>query len=397
MCEVITDKLVAKIPSSYSGKIVKLNFKNDEICQVGQSLLDMEVGDDVKVKEEVKEEPAAAPEPPKAEAPKPEPTPAPVAPKQERVESGQVLATPAVRGLATEMKIDLAKVTPTGKGGRITKNDVLKYAESIKSGPTASAASSAPSIPTPTPITALEHDRTVKLAGLRQSMAQNMTQSLSIPPYNLQEEICVDRVNAIRKAYSKANPKMKINYMPFFIKAFSRTMLEFPVFNAVTMPNTDSDGYITDFIEKAEHNFTIPIDTPEGILMPNIKSVQNKSILQINEDIRALVERGRKGALTQEDLSDGTFTVSSIGGIGGLTGTPVIYAPQVAIVGLCRVRQVGVFAQKANGSFELKPSEIMGVTMSCDHRIIDGATGARFMTIVKNYIEKIDSLLLHLQ
>ena len=84
MCEVITDKLVAKIPSAYSGKIVKLNFKNDEICQVGQSLLDMEVGDDVKVKEEVKEEPTAAPEPPKAEAPKPEPTPAPTAPKHER-------------------------------------------------------------------------------------------------------------------------------------------------------------------------------------------------------------------------------------------------------------------------------------------------------------------------
>ena len=398
---------MAKIPSAYSGKIVKLNFKNDEICQVGQSLLDMEVGDDIKVKEEVAESKEEAP---KAEEPKPEPPkeePKAKAAKAEAPAGGQVLATPAVRSLATEMKIDLAKVTPTGKGGRITKNDVLKYAESMKSGasaaPSAPAAPAAPSagkadkfIPIQIP-KALERDQPKKCTGIRRAMVKSMTDALSIPPYNLQEEVCIDEIKRIRKDYVKLHPGNKITYLPFFIKAFSQAMLEYPIFNAVTNPNVDSEGYIYEYIEKAEHNISIAIDSPAGLVVPNIKSVQNKSLLQINDEVRAVIERGRKGTLTHDDLHGGTFTLSSIGNIGSRVGTPVIFRPQVAIAAMCGMYKIPHFIKKPDGDYDVKPKEVMQLSLTCDHRIIDGATGARFITSVKNYIENINSLLLTLK
>ena len=339
----------------------------------------------MKVKEEVaesKEEPAPAPapEPPKAEAPKPAPAPAA---KHGEVPAGKVLATPAVRGLATEMNIDLTKVTPTGKGGRITKNDLLKYAETMKSG-TATKEPAAQVIPPPTPAVALQNDRTVQLVGIQRAMAKSMTDAVSIPSYNLQDDICIDKINIIRKAFTKAHPKTKLTYLPFFIKAFSQAMVKYPIFNAIFNPKTDSEGYITDYIEKADHNIAIAIDSPTGLVVPNLKSVQRKSIIQINEELQQLIERGRTSKLTHEDLTDGTFTLSNMGTMGGLIGSPIIFRPQVAIAAMYRIRTMGYFVTKPDGSSDLKTKQIMGVSMSCDHRIIDGATGAIFITVVRS-------------
>lgn len=367
MCEVITDKLVAKIPSAYSGKVSKLHFKNDEICQVGEALMIMEVDDDVHVKETSEaEHKKEEPEPSKPE-PKPEPPKAEAKKEEQKAAAGKVLATPAIRSLAQEMKIDLAKVTPTGKGERITKDDVMKYAASGKPSEAAKPTTQQ-AIPEAAPVVALEQDRVVKLTGIQRAMAKSMTDALSIPPYNLQEEMCIEKIKKMRadfiKANAKSNPKMKMTYLPFFLKAFSQAMIKFPIFNAVSNPVTDKEGYITEYIEKAEHNISIAIDTPSGLLVPNIKSVQRKSILQINDEVRALIDRGRAGTLTQEDLSDGTFTLSSIGGIGGLIGAPVIFRPQVAIAAMCKIRTVGDFVKKADGGYDLKPKEVMGISLS---------------------------------
>ncbi len=394
---------MAKIPSTYAGKVTKLNYKADEICQVGQSLLEMEVGDDVKVKEEVKKEEHAAPEPPKAEPPKAEPPkaePPKAEPKREAAPEGKVLATPAVRALAMEMKVDLKKVTPTGKGGRVTKSDVLKFAESMKAGaaPIAEPAPAHEAEPKPAaPPVALGQDRTVKLTGIRRAMVKSMTDALTIPPYNVQDEVSIEKLKVIRKAFLAANPKSKITYLPFFMKAFSQAMLEFPVFNAQANPNVDKEGYIHEYIEKADHNICIAVDSPSGLLVPNVKAVQNKSILQINEEVRELIERARKGTLTQADLSDGTFTVSNVGSLGLKIGTPVIFRPQVAICAVCRTETVPKFVKLPNGEYKIEPNDVVGLSLSCDHRIIDGATGARFLNLVKKYIEEIDTLLLTLK
>lgn len=423
-------------------------MKADEICQVGQPFLEMEVGDDVKVKEEVKKEehaePEKKPEPkpePKAEE-KPEPkksekvlaTPAVRAlaqemgidlklvtptgksgnitkndilkfaesqksgakPAKQEEQQGEtkVLATPAVRGLAGEMNVDLKKVKATGKGGRITKEDVMKYAESQKG---AKQAPAAEPVAQKAPAGPLEGDRVVKLTGIRKAMAKSMTDALTIPPYNIQEEFYLDKLKKVRKAYLALNPKNKLTYLPFFVKAFSQAMLEYPVFNSHCNPVTDKEGYITEYVEKADHNISIAVDSPSGLLVPNIKAVQTKSILQINEEIRQLIERARAGNLTNEDLSDGTFTVSNIGNIGGMNGTPVIFRPQVALGAIGRIRTVPDYIKKPNGELELVPREVVGVCMTCDHRIMDGATGARMIMLVKRYIEDIDSLLLTLK
>lgn len=365
----------------------------------------MEVGDEVKAKEEVTEHehkkevaPAPAPETPKAEAPKQKSEP-----KRETGPAGKVLTTPAVRSLALEMKVDLAKVTPTGKGGRVTKEDVMKYAETMKAAPTTQAppaqraAPTEQTIPAQAPVVALEHDRVVKLTGIRKAMAKSMTDALTIPPYNLQEEMCIEKLKKIREVYQKANPKSKMTYLPFFIKAFSQAMLQYPVFNALSNPTPDKEGYITEYIEKAEHNISIAVDSPDGLVVPNIKSVQRKSILEINEEVRALIERGRTGTLTHEDMSDGTFTLTNLGSTGGLVGSPVIFRPQVAIAAIYKMRTAVEFVKKPDGGREIKAKEVMGTSLSCDHRIIDGATGARFITVVKSYIEDIDSLLLTLK
>lgn len=393
--------MVAKIPSAYSGKIVKLNFKNDEICQVGQSLLDMEVGDDVKVKVEVAEAPEAPKEEaPKTEAPKPEPKPEPkpvakAEKKHEAAPGDKVLATPTVRGLATEMKVDLTKVTPTGKGGRITKNDVMKYAESMKgSAPAGKKAEEhfAATIPV-----AMKHDQPKKLIGIQRAMVKSMTDARSIPAHNIQELFCVDEIKKTRKSYLKLNPKSKLTYLPFFIKAFSQAMLEFPIFNSVITSKPGSDGYINEYIQKAEHNISIAIDSPSGLVVPNIKSIQRKPILQINEEVRAVIERGRKATLTHDDLADGSFTLSSIGGIGSRVGTPVIFRPQVAIAAMCRVSSSEKFIKKPDGTYDIKPTELMELSLTCDHRIIDIPTAAKFLSAAKSYIEDIDKLVLSLK
>lgn len=397
MCEVITDKLVAKIPSSFAGKIVKVNFKNDEICQVGETLLHLEVDDNVVVKEEasssehgeekVKEEPPKAP---KEEAPKKEV-------KQEAPAGRKILATPAVRGLAQEMKIDLSKVTATGKGDRITKDDVLKYAESMKGKPSAGKQESKQEPVVAAQPIALEQDSLKKLTGIRRAMVKSMTDALTIPPYNLQDCVCIEQVKKLRNDYIKFNPGKKLTYLPFFLKAFSQAMLKYPMLNAVVNPNVDSEGYIYEYIEKAEHNISIAIDSPAGLVVPNVKSVQRKSIVQINEELRALIERGRKGTLTHSDLTDGTFTLSSISGIGSRVGTPVIFRPQVAIAAMCRIETVPDFIQKPNGDYEMNPIEIMHLSLTCDHRIINGVTAAKFMNEVKKHVEDIESLLLTLK
>ena len=399
LCEVITDKLVAKIPSSYAGKIMKLHYKNDEICQVGQPLLDMEVGDDVQTKEAPKkEEPHAEskPEPGRAlshivvKAAEPEQAPKPV-------EAEQVLATPPVRALAQKMNINLKLVKGTGKDGRITKEDVLKFAEG-------SAAPAAPEqkapkaeMPKPVPPPVSAQDKVIKLTGMRKAMTKSMTEALTIPHYNLQDEFGMDKLKKIRKVYMDANPGKKITFLPFFVKAFSLALLDFPVFNSLSNPQVDKEGYIYEYIEKADHNISIAIDTPSGLVVPNLKAVQYKSILQINEEIRELIDRTRKGTLTQADLTNGTFTLSNIGNIGGMTGSPVIFRPQVAIAAMGQMRMVPDFVKQPNGEFIIKPKEVISVSVSCDHRVVDGATGARFVARVKQYIESIDSLLLTLK
>ncbi len=388
---MITDKLVAKIPASYSGKVIKLNLKNDEICQVGQPLLEMEVSDDVKVKEEAHEESEPAP----AEAPKPAekaPEAAPAA-----ADDSKVYTTQAVRVLADSLKVDLTKVTGTGRKGRVTKEDVLKFVETggKSSCPFAAAkekhhAKSMGKQEVPVPG---KFDKVIKLAGLRKVQADIMADALVVPHYNLQDLFALDSVRKAQRRFKEMYPKGELAIMPFLMKAVSCALREFPMFNGYTPLAKAGQDFINDYVEKAEHNFGIVMDTPEGVVIPNIKSVQNKPIAQINDELNLLMERTKKSALTKEDLSNGTMNFSEMGCTKAL---PLLYRPQICMFGIGLTRYIPEVKMVA-GAPKVLPVEIMSASMSCDHRIVDGAMGGHFMSTVKRYLENTDLLILNLK
>jgi 2-oxoisovalerate dehydrogenase E2 component (dihydrolipoyl transacylase) len=409
LCEVITDKLTAKIPSSYAGKVTKLHYKVDEICQVGQPLLEMEVDDSVKVKGEVKKE----------ETPEAKPAPqAQAAPSVEKEVEENVYTTPAVRNLARSHNVDISKVKGTGKKGRITKEDILNFAETggkekpaaqeppkPKERPIASEKPKEKAIPqgTPSPTPgyvshkeAKRGDKVVKLTGIRKAMVKSMTDSLVIPHYNSQVFFNIETVKRVRKIYLDSNPKKKFTMMPILIKAFSSALLEFPIFNSVVNPETNEDGTIIEYVQKADINMCLAIDTPSGLLVPNLKCCQKKSMMEINEEFKQLVERGRTGTVTQSDLAEGTFTLSNIGNVGCISGAPVIFRPQVAVAAVGITRTLPNFVNEG-GKVKIFPMDVMVCCMSNDHRIINAKTTANFLNRVKYYLENLDALLLLLR
>lgn len=368
-----------------------MNFKADEICQVGQPLLEMEVDDSIKVKDEIKKQGEKKEEHVEKPEKKVEPVKAPESPPQIQVSPENIYTTPAVRNLALQLKIDLSRVQGTGKKGRITKEDVLNYQEPAKKEP-----QSVTKEPVKAEPKKKREDKVVKLTGIRKAMAKSMTDAVAIPHYNTIDFISIETLKKARKTYLDANPKKKLTMMPFLIKACATALQNYPVLNSLVDPTKLVDGAATEYVQKAEVNMSLAIDTPSGLLVPNLKSVQRKSVLEINEEFQQLVEKGRKGALTQTDLSDGTFTLSNIGNIGCITGTPVVFRPQVAIAAVGTILTVPNYTT-VKGETKVNPIDVVGVSLTCDHRIINGATAVKYLRTVKEYLENLESLLIILK
>lgn len=318
----------------------------------------------------------------------------PAKPQKEDYINLQVLATPAVRALAGEMKIDITKVKPTGKGGKTTKEDVMKCASEIKKPVEEPKKVAKDKDGSPT-IAMTPGDKVVKLEGLHYLLSKMMTESQKIPHINFQEEIAVDRMTYMRKQYQILHPdKPELHYMSFFIKAFSQGLLEYPYINGITDSKKIKDGTIYEFIQKAEHNVGICIDTPKGLIIPNIKSVQNKSIIEINEDLIQLIDKAKKEALTDEDMSDGTFTISNTGSLGAYISIPMLFYNQIGTASLGVIRKSPSFVKNKNNEYQVIHREIMSVSASFDHRIIEGPVSARFVKRIKEILENIDHFLI---
>lgn len=150
-----------------------------------------------------------------------------------------------------------------------------------------------------------------KITGMKRGMTKTMTDALQIPAFTFSDEFSVDKLTKLRKELEEL--KGKITVLPFFIKAVSLALSEFPLLNIHVNPKTDDQGYITEYIEKKDHNIGVAIDSKDGLIVPNIKQVQNKSIIQINNELGRIRDAAAKGALTQHDLENGTFTISSVG------------------------------------------------------------------------------------
>jgi len=170
-------------------------------------------------------------------------------------------------------------------------------------------------------------------------------------------------------------------------------MKQYPIINSVVNPEVDSEGYIKEYVVKAHHNFSIAIDSEHGLTTPNIKDIESKSIMQINSELKDLIEKVKRGALTQADFEDGTFSVSSVGNIGGKYFVPTILRPQTCIIAIGKANKVPKYTGDG-AAHAWEPIDSISFSMSADHRIIDGATVARFSQTMKNYLENPNLMLI---
>ncbi|PGH01746.1 2-oxoisovalerate dehydrogenase E2 component (dihydrolipoyl transacylase) [Blastomyces parvus] len=402
LCQYQSDKAVDDITSRYDGVIKKLHFQADDTVPTGMALCDIDV-DESKYPDE------NAPHPPPANEPT---TPAPEqvvpdtpsvsvaagVPPEPAVQAASPpsryasLATPAVRGMLKEFKVDILQVTGTGKDGRVLKEDVLRYAAERDAAP----APAAPSVLQPAQpaldISAPQTETTTPLTPIQSQMFKTMTRSLNIPHFLYADELNIGSLSSIRKKLaSQRTEPLKLSYLPFIIKAVSLSLNSFPILNAkvdtTTNPNKPA------LIMRSNHNIGVAMDTPTGLIVPNIKNVQARSILEIAAELVRLSEVARAGKLTPADLSGGTITVSNIGNIGGTYVGPVIVPTEVAILGIGRAKTVPVFDEAGN----VVKGEKVNFSWSADHRVVDGATMARMAEKVRLYLEEPESMMLALR
>jgi 2-oxoisovalerate dehydrogenase E2 component (dihydrolipoyl transacylase) len=338
--------------------------------------------------------------------------PSPTTASSPSTNNDKVLTTPAVRKLAKENNIDLSKIVGSGPKNRLTKEDVLLYLQhkaaaktfgespqkqtSPTSVPSRSANSSPPSsssIISPPPIAAMQ-DVKVPIRGVHRLMVKSMTAALQVQHLTYCEEIQFDALKSLRQELKPifAARKLKLSYMPLIVKAASLALLQYPQLNATV--NAD----VTEITHHANHNIGVAVDTSKGLVVPVIKQVQRKSLAEIAEELSILQDAAANGTITEAQMSGGTFTVSNIGSIGGTYAVPVLVVPQVMIGAFGRLQILPRYLDKdgrpasheiiENGEAVVKPVTIMNVSWSADHRVVDGATVARFSNVWKGFIEQ---------
>ena len=296
------------------------------------------------------------------------------------------LATPAVRGLLKAHDINILDITGTGKDGRVLKEDVLKFVEQRSSAP---ISLTAPSTPTQPDTRQIEWEE--KLTPIQSAMFKTMTKSLSIPHLLYADELNVGDITSIRKKFAKdTREPRKITLLPFVVKAVSLALNDFPILNARVDTSIPDQPKL---IMRPRHNIGIAMDTPNGLIVPNIKDVANRSIFDIAAEIARLSALGKDGKLTAADLNGGTITVSNIGNIGGTYVAPVIVPSEVAILGIGRTRSVPVFDETG----QVTRGEMVNFSWSADHRVIDGATMARMGNLVRDLVESPELMLVNLR
>ncbi|KAE9417547.1 hypothetical protein Angca_005198 [Angiostrongylus cantonensis] len=384
LCEVQSDKAAVTITSRYDGVIKKLLHKVDEVVRVGEPLVEIEVAGMVSNTDAVSQHQT---EPSKLLQPS---VVATTSESLGHIASGKVLATPAVRRVAMENKVDLKKVKGSGKDGRVLKEDVLKFLGQVKEdySPVSSHVRVSPPVPTHPEVkmlSPLSEDRVVPLRGYTRTMIKTMSEALKIPHFGYDDEVHADALMKIRNELQEFGKErgIKFSFMPFFIKAASLALTEFPSINA------SIDDKFENIIYKASHNICLAMDTPGGLVVPNIKHCEQRSIFEIASELNRLHEDGKREKIAREDLMDGTFTISNIGSIGGTYASPVIFPPQVAIVALGRIQKLPRYDSNDN----LVPMHIFKVSWAADHRVVDGATIARFSNRWKYYLEHPSAML----
>lgn len=276
--------------------------------------------------------------------------------------------------------VNIEDVQGTGKDGRVLKEDVQRFIAERDQAP-----SKQPTAP------GVQEETAVKLTPIQSQMFKNMTNSLSIPQFLYADELNVNNVMAIRKKLAN-DPKdpQKISLLSFVIKAMSLALNDYPLLNAKI---DTTDPAKPQLIMRSKHNIGVAMDTPQGLLVPNIKDVANRSILEIAAEIIRLNALAKERKLTSADLSGGTITASNIGNIGGTYVAPVVIPNEMAILGIGKSRAVPIF----DDAGQVTKGELVNFSWSADHRVVDGATMARMANRVRELVESPEQMLLNLR
>ncbi len=397
-----SDKATMEIPSPLTGKITSVSVKVGDRVTEGDEIAVIEADGSAAVtnaaqpvadsqapapttaaqgSQEVSPAPPATPAEPPPQPAAETPRPAPVPTSEQPVAKTGAHASPAIRRFARELGVDITRVTGTGTKGRIVKEDVQQFVKSaLASGPSPAAASSGLNVPDAPVIDFSKFGdvETQPLGRIKKISGAHLHRSwVTVPHVTQFDEANITELEAFRKSLAKEAEKKKVRLTPlvFIMKAVVAALQEFPQFNASLDPSGEN------LILKKYFHIGIAVDTPNGLVVPVIRDVDQKGIYALSAEVAEVAGRAREGKLSPADMQGGCMSISSLGGIGGTQFTPIVNAPEVAILGVARSKMQPVYQD--DGTF--KPGLILPLALSYDHRVIDGAQGARFT----NYLSQV--------
>lgn len=372
--EISTDKVVVEIPSPVAGEVLKIHYQVGQICPVHEVLVVIDDGSEGGASEA----PAEVTPAPESDVDETEPI--------ALTESQRILAIPSTRRLAKELEVGLETVPPTGKGGRVTSTDVRAAAD-LASAPAPVTAK--PIAPPPTPVADYDpatREQRIPLRGARRAIADNMVRSVSTAThFTYVEEVDMTELVALRdqlKGTASARG-VKLTYLPFITRAITGALKRYPALNA----SLDDDAQ--EIVRKGYYHLGIAVQGPHGLTVTVVRDADRLSVLELGGEINRLGEAVREGTITMAEMKGSTFTISSLGALGGVLATPIINHPEVGIVGVHKCSQ-----KPAVVDGEIVPRWLMNLSISLDHRVVDGWDGAMFLQDVKAQLEEPLGLLL---
>jgi pyruvate dehydrogenase E2 component (dihydrolipoamide acetyltransferase) len=385
--EVMTDKATVEIPSPRAGRISKINFQDGQICPVGAVLVEIEEeGGAARASNGNGHGHAGAAAARPAETPAPTPAPAPrhaavagaaggiqVVDATPRPPGARVLATPATRRLARQLGVDLGRVPATGKRGRVTTDDVQRAAHA----PPPAMAPARSHAPIAIPVGGDEER--IPLRGLRKRIADNMARSTSTAAhFTYVEEVDMTELVAVRdRARARAAERgIKLTYLPFIIKAVVAGLKKWPQLNA------SLDEQTQEIVRKKYYHVGIAAQGPQGLAVSVLRDADRRSIFDLAREIERLGEAVKDGTASRDELTGSTFTITSLGKLGGVLATPIINFPEVGILGVHKIEE-----RPAVRGGQIVARWLMNLSISLDHRLVDGWDGAMFLQEVKALLE----------
>lgn len=355
---VMTDKATVELPAPYPGTLSKQHYAVGGIAIKDEPLYEIALSQGTAVAAKDKKVPKKSTKTAVIAQPKPEMA----------SNSGKALATPAVRGLARDLGIDIGTVQGTGPAGRILKGDLAGSGGAAA--PSRRSVRAGPLVASSTPVTRLEGDEEVPIVGFRNLTAEKMVESkYLIPHFSYFDQVDAGRLMQLKKNVAKqaAEEGIKLTFMPFFLKALSLTIESFPHINSSVDLATNT------LVVHTQHNIGIAMSGPNGLVVPVLRNVQDMNIAEVIREFEALKQKALASKVEAADMKDSTITISNFGalGSGGVYATPIINYPETAILGVARIRKQPVVK---NG--EVIARDIMNTSWSFDHRVINGDMAA---------------------